>query len=116
MKKLLLLFFPVFLFSCGNKLKDTVWTCTVVDKYSDVTYKIEFLTGNECAIEWKSEKDEFNNSNALFCTYKFENSNLVFYYDIPNRNRIIYDIGTIENNNCIKLRNIANGNCFTKIK
>lgn len=108
MKKLLLLFFPVLLFSCGNKLKNTVWTCTVADNYSNVTYKIEFLTEDKCAIKQ-------NNTN-VFCIYKFENSNLVFYYVMPNGNRIIYDIGTIENNNCIKLRNTANGNCFNKIK
>ena len=113
MKKLFLLIFVVSLFSCGNKLKDTVWACTVIDNYmNEKTYKIEFLTGDKCSIELK---DKFDKSN-VFCIYTFENSNLIFYYDLPNGNRIIYDMGTIENDNCIKLRNIAEGNCFTKIK
>ena len=52
MKKLFLLIFVVSLFSCGNKLKDTVWACTVIDNYmNEKTYKIEFLTGDKCSIE-----------------------------------------------------------------
>lgn len=71
-------------------------------------YNIEFLTNEKCAVK--------ENKNTIFCIYKFENSNLVLYFDMPNGNRIIYDMGTIENNNCIRFRKIAEGNYFTKIK
>ena len=109
MKKLLFIFIPIILFSCTeNKVKDTSWYC----KVNDNSCKIEFITHNKGILIRKNP----NYEQTIPFTYEVENSNIVMSVKPASGIVVLYDIATIENDNCLKLRTEFNGICFTKIK